>query len=183
MDDDEFDRIVEETADYAGKDSFTPGDYQQLKDAVFADAFQDFLRAEATYFVLGKYDDADRERRLEVVKRELGGPASYAFLMKDIPEGWEFWPVKFQILASRASWIVPVLEDSDGSHHWESGNLYQDRYRSKVYVLKREYETEAAEHEHFSAMVSHFVDILDRDGRVCHWTSEQELTGCAGEVP
>lgn len=183
MDGDEFERVVEETAEYSGKETFTPDEHQQLKDAVFDEEFQRLLRADSAYFVLGNYDDGPRERRLELVKRELEGPASVAFLMKDIPEGWEFWPVKFQVLASRASWIVPVLEDSEGSHHWESGNLFQETYRSRVYVLKREYDTEAEEHEHFSAMVSDFVSLIDRDDRVCFWTTEDELFVCIESVP
>jgi hypothetical protein len=183
MDEEEFEAIVEETAEYSGKETFAPDEHQRLKDAVFHEEFQQFLRADSTYFVLGNYDDGPRENRLELVKRELEGAASFAFLMKDIPEGWEFWPVKFQVLATRASWIVPVLEDSEGSHQWEAGNLFQDKYRAKVYILKREYETEAKEHEHFSAMVSNFVQIIDRDGRVCFWTTAAELLTCAKGVP
>lgn len=183
MDDETFETIVEESAGDGGQETFTPTEFQQLKDAVFDEDFQRVLRTDSTYFVLGNYDDGDREERLYIVKRGLEGPSSYAYLMQDIPEGWEFWPVKFQILASRASWIVPVLEDSERSHHWEAGNLFQDEFRTKVYILKREYETEAAEHEHVSAIVSHFVEILDRDGRVCYWTSDPELTDCVDAVP
>lgn len=183
MDRSEFEAVVEETAEYAGKDSFTPEEHQRLKDAVFDESFRAVLRADTSYFVLGNYDEGDRERRLEAVRNELSRPATHAFLMKDVPEGWEFWPVKFRILAARATSIVPVLEDSEGSHHWESGNLFQPAYREKVYALKREYETEAAEREHFSAMVAHFVGILDEADRVCFWTTEAELLDCASDVP
>lgn len=184
-DDEELERVVEETSAHAGKESFTPAEYARLKAAVFGESFRRLVDCDTSYFVLGKYDGGPREARLKLVTHELESSreGTYAFLMKDVPEAWEFWPTKFAVLATRATFIVPLLEDSHGSHHWETGNVDQPRYRPKVHVLKRDYETEAEEHEHFSAMVSHFVEILDRDGRVYHWTSEVELRERVHDLP
>lgn len=184
-DDDELGRVAEETITHAGKESFTPAEYERLKAAVFGESFRRLVGRDTSYLVLGTYDDGPREARLQLVEHELATSrvGTYAFLMKDVPEAWEFWPTTFAILATRASFIVPVREDSHGSHHWEAGNVDQPRYRPKVHVLKRDDETEADEHEHFSAMVGHFVAILDRDGRAYHWTTEQELRGRVRELP
>jgi len=182
---DDLERVGEETLAHAGKESFTPEEYERLKAAVFDESFRRLAFCDTSYFVLGKYDGGPREARLDLVAHELetSREGTYAFLMKDVPDAWEFWPTKFAILATRATFVVPVLEDSHGSHHWEAGNLDQPKYRPKVHVLKRDYETEAEEHAHFSAMVSHFVEILDRDGRVYHWTTELELRERVHELP
>jgi len=182
---DELDRVGEETRAHAGKASFTPEEYARLKAAVFDRSFQRIVHCDTSYLVLGKYDGGPREARLALVKRELEAAreGTYAFTLSDVPEAWEFWPTKFAILASRATFIVPVLEDSHGSHHWETGNVDQPRYRPKVHVLKRDYGTEDEEHAHFSAMVSHFVEILDRDGRVYHWSTEAELRARVHDLP
>ena len=183
--DDELDTVGDETLDHAGKASFTPEEYERLKRAVFDESFRRLVEAGTSYFVLGKYDGGPREARLDLVKRELeaGRGDAYAFLMKDVPDAWEFWPTKFAILARRATFLVPVLEDSHGSHHWETGNVDQPAYRPRVHVLKRDYETDAEEREHFSAMVAHFVEILDRDGRVYRWATENELRERVSELP
>jgi len=90
--------------------------------AVFGDAFRRLVDGDTTYFALGKYDGGQREARLDLVKRELEGDrdGAVAFLTKDVPDAWECWPTKFAILASRATFVVQVLEDSNGSHHWET---------------------------------------------------------------
>jgi hypothetical protein len=103
--------------------------------------------------------------------------------MKDVPEAWEFWPTKFRILADRADYVVPVLEDTAGSHEWEFGVVSGPEYRPKVHVLKREYPTEAGEYEHFDALPAQFVDVLDRDGRVRRWEKPDELRAAIEELP
>lgn len=181
---DEFERVQRATREHSAKETFTPEEHQRLKDAVFSDHFQRIVAADASYFVLGNYDGGPREDRLTLVRDSLDSrDGAFAFLMEDVPEGWTYWTTKFKILASRADFIVPVLEDSHGSHHWEAGHIDGPKYRPKVYVLKRAYESEAEEREHFDALIAHFVEILDRDNRVFHWQTETELRQRVDELP
>lgn len=185
MDGDEFERVQSETLDHARRESLTPAEYERLKSAVFSESFHALLASETSYFVLGNYDDGPREARLELVAERLSarGDESYAFLMKDVPEGWDLWTAKFEVLASRADYLVPVLEDNHGSHHWEVGRIAAPAYRPKVHALKRAYGSEEREHERFDAMVADFLDVLDRDGRVCFWREEADLRECVDGLP
>lgn len=184
-DDDEFERVQSETATHSAKETFTPAEYQALKEAVFSDHFRRLVFADWSYFVLGNYDDGPREQRLTLVRDRLESSrdGAFAFLMKDVPEGWTYWTTKFKILASRADYITPVLEDSQGSHHWEAGRIDAPAYRPKVHVLKRVYEDEETERARFDAMIAHFVEILDRDNRVYEWTTEAELKRAVDALP
>ncbi len=103
--------------------------------------------------------------------------------MKDVPEAWEFWPTKFRILADRATYVVAVLEDTDGSHEWELGHVGGPEYRPKVYVIKRDYDDPATERERFDALPAQFVEILDRDGRVFRWKTDAELREAVEQIP
>jgi len=183
-DDPDLAAVFEQTRALSEKETLTPEEYQAIKHAVFGDVFQGIVQAERSYFVLGRYDGGETEARLDAVKAHLNDrDGAFAYLMKDVPEAWEFWPTKFRILAERADVIVPVLEDTDGSHEWEFGVVSGPAYRSKVHVLKREYPTEAAEHEHFDALPAQFVDVLDRDGRVHRWSTESDLLAGIDALP
>jgi hypothetical protein len=183
-DDPDLAAVFEQTRTLSEKETLTPEEYQGIKRAVFGEVFQGIVRADRTYFVLGRYDGGEKEARLEAVKARLGDrDGAFAYLMKDVPEAWEFWPTKFRILADRADYIVPVLEDTAGSHEWEFGVVSGPEYRPKVHVLKREYPTEAEEYEHFDALPAQFVDVLDRDGRVRRWETPAELEAAITELP
>lgn len=176
--------VLDETRTLSEKETLTPEEYQAIKRAVFGEVFRAIVQADATYFLLGRYDGDEKERRLEAVKARLNErDGVYAYLMKDVPEAWEFWPTKFRILADRADYVVPVLEDTAGSHEWEFGVVSGPEYRPKVHVLKREYPTEAEEHDYFDALPAQFVDVLDRDGRVERWETETELLDAVAELP
>ncbi|WP_248516556.1 hypothetical protein [Salinarchaeum laminariae] len=182
--DSELASVFDETRELSATETLTPEEYQAIKRAVFGDVFQGIVQAETAYFLLGRYDDGEKERRLEAIKARLDDrDGAFAYLMKDVPEAWEFWPTKFRILADRADVIVPVLEDTDGSHEWEFGVVSGPNYRPKVHVLKRGYPTEADEHDHFDALPAQFVDVLDRDGRVFRWDSEAALAAAIEKLP
>lgn len=176
--------ILDETRDFSEKESLSPKQYEEIKDAVHSDIFKNIARAERAYFILGKYDDGERERRLEDVRDQLKArDGSFAYLMKDVPEAWEFWPTKFRILANRATWIVPVLEDTDGSHEWELGRIDGPEYRPKVYILKRVYDSEEKERKLFDALPADFIKILDRNDRVFKWETEADLEDAVEQLP
>jgi len=182
--DSEFGAVLAETRSLSEKETLTPAEYQAIKRAVFGDVFRGILQAERSYFLLGRYDGGEIERRLEAVKAQLNEREdAFAYLMKDVPEAWEYWPTKFRILADRADYVVPVLEDTKGSHEWEFGVVSGPDYRPKVHVLKREYATEAEEHERFDALPAQFVAVLDRDGRVGYWRTESELEAAVQALP
>lgn len=184
VDDAAFHEVLEESREYESRESYTPEEYARLKRAVFSDPFRQILRADRTYFVLGKYDGGGRERRLELVKTKLDErEGAFAYLMKDVPDAWEFWPTKFRILAQRATRIVPVLEDTEGSHDWEFGIVSGPEFRPRVFVLKREYGSVEMEHEKFHALPAEFVDVLDRDGRVARWRDEDGLIRAIKNIP
>lgn len=184
-DEEEFEQVQSETAAHSAKETFTPEEHQSLKQAVFSDHFRRLVFADRSYFVLGKYDDGPKEQRLTFVRDRLesGRDGAFAFMMKDIPEGWTYWTTKFKILAKRADYITPVLEDSHGSHHWEAGHIDAPAYRPKVHVLKRVYEDEQTERARFDAMIAHFIETLDRDNRVYKWASEAELKAAVDDLP
>lgn len=151
---------------------------------MFGDAFEHLVVSDRSYFVLGSYDDSEKHRLL-VVRDLLAGraPGTYAFLMDDFPDAWEYWTTKFKILASRADYVVGVFEHSHGGHAWESGYIDHERFRQKSHVLKREYETEEAEREAFDAMFAHSLAVMDELGRVYRWSDDAELREQVGRVP
>lgn len=184
VDDRDFDELVAETAERSGRETVTPEQHRKLKDAVFGAAWESLVFCERSYFVLGSYDDEERSRLLVVRDRLLArGAGTYAFLMDEFPEAWEFWTTKFEVLASRADYVVGVFEHSRGGHEWEAGHVAHERFRRKTHVLKREYETEAAERGAFDAMFAHFLDVMDELGRLYTWTDEDELETQVENVP
>lgn len=176
--------VVEDTATHSEKDELTPEQYQRLKDAVFGETFRKIVFSDRSYFVLGSYGEAEK-RRVDLVKSHLNDrPGSYAFLMTEVPDAWEFWTTKFKILADRADYVVGVFEHTHGGHEWEAGYLDQPVYRRTLYVLKREYETEAEEREAFDGMFAHFVTLLDDQfGNVYRWRNDDELREQLENVP
>lgn len=180
----EFDDIVEETGEASEKGRISPEQHQKLKDAVFDEKFGEVLFSDTSYFVLGSYDDDEKER-LVLVRDELRErDGAFAFLMSEMPEAWEYWTTKFVIFANRADYVVGVFEHNRGGHEWEAGQLDRVEYRPKTYILKREYGSEERERAHFDAMFAHYLSKMDQQlGHVYHWTSEDELTARLEGVP
>lgn len=188
----DFESVVTETADYAGKEAVTPEQYRDLKAAVFGAEFGALAFSDRSYFVIGSYDDGERypldgtgERyRLELVRDQLRArDAAYAFTMDDFPEAWEYWTAKFKVLASRSDHVVGVFEHSHGGHAWESGYIDHEEHRRKSHVLKREYASEETERKAFDAMFAHFLETMAEQGRLYPWSDETELLEQVENVP
>ncbi|WP_435156654.1 hypothetical protein [Haladaptatus sp. DFWS20] len=163
----ELGSIVDETKRYSAKDTLSRDQYRRITRALDND-LERFLLSNRTFFVLGSYGNRERER-LTAVKNRLNRDG-YAFLMDDMPEAWEFWTTKFKVLANRADYIVGVYEHADGGHEWEAGYLDHEEYREKMHVLKREYvDLDDPTEEPFDGMFAHFVQLLNRLGRVGFW--------------
>lgn len=183
-DSDEFDDVVEATIAESEKERISPEQYQDLKDAVFGEKFADVVFSDVSYFVLGSYGTAERER-LSLVRDELRArDGAYAFLMTEMPEAWGYWTTKFVIFAKRADYVVGVFEHDRGGHEWEAGQLDRAEYRPKTHVLKRQYETKQQEREQFDAMFAHYLAKLDEQlEQVYRWTDETELIESLENVP
>ncbi|WP_336360133.1 hypothetical protein [Haladaptatus sp. ZSTT2] len=182
--DDAFSQLVDDTKHATEQESLTPAEYDRLKRAVNGDTLYQLVHATNSYFVLGKYDGGPQERRLmDVTTRLNRRPSAAAFLMKDIPEAWEFWTIKFKICATRATHIVPVLEDSHGGHHWEAGQIDHAPFREKTHILKRTYDTRDEEFAKFSGMIADYIERMQRTERVCEWQTESELSECTDALP
>jgi hypothetical protein len=184
-DDETLQAIIEETERHSAREAVTPDQHQRLKDAVFSEQFRKVVMNDLSYFVLGSYDGGEKEARLVLVRNTLKsrGTGYHAFLMRELPDAWEFWTTKFKILAKRATYIVGVFEDSHGSYQWESGYLDQPVYREKSHILKRDHATSEEEYAAFTAMMADCLQILDRMGQVSHWATESELREKIADVP
>ena len=104
--------------------------------------------------------------------------------MEEIDEAWgnEFI-TKFRILADRVDYIVGVFEDDAGGHANESGIIVTDPYRSRTYILKRAYETEAEERTAYNAMQANIFTIIKGTGGLYGWTDRFELVDQAMNIP
>ncbi|MFC7232882.1 hypothetical protein ACFQMM_18775 [Saliphagus sp. GCM10025308] len=173
---------LETTADR----SLTPEDVQALKRAVFEDhnAFIRVLYSDRSYFVIGSYGD-EEETRLVAVRDVLDERRSndHAFLMKEVPEFTTNFALKFHVLVRRVDTVVGVFEHNRGGHEWEAGALSHPPLREKTWALKRAYENREAEYEAFDAMIAHFFELLDEDGRLLEWSSESELRERTDSIP
>jgi len=177
--------VLKETVAHSGQEGISPEQHAELKRAVFGEEFRRHVFADRTYFVLGSYQGGRGERVELVCERLEARDAVSAFLMRDIPDVWEHWTVKFRVLESRADYIVLVMEDTAGSHHWELGQVDRPEMWEKVYVLKREYDDPEVEQERFSAMAAHSIEHLDQmDGdHVLRWRDVDELLAKVCHIP
>ncbi|HZD42567.1 MAG TPA: hypothetical protein VE134_00775, partial [Methanomicrobiales archaeon] len=182
MAEDELDALIEKTKQYSGKDSLSPDEYYQIKQLLNEpDQLNRISTSSVSYLILGNYDDDgdfSKKDRLKLVRLALNerDPGAYAFLMEEIDEAWgnEFI-TKFRILADRVDYIVGVFEDDAGGHANESGIVVTEPYRSRTFILKREYETKEKERAAYNAMQANIFTILDRTGGLALWTDRFEL--------
>lgn len=187
---DELDALIEKTKQYSGKDSLSPDEYYRIKQLLNdPEQLNRISTSSVSYLILGNYDDDgdfSKKDRLRLVRLALNerDPGSYAFLMEEIDEAWgnEFI-TKFRILADRVDYIVGVFEDDAGGHANESGIVVTEPYRSRTFVLKREYETKEAERAAYNAMQANIFTILDRTGGLALWTDRFELVEEARNLP
>lgn len=190
MNEDELDDLVEKTKQYSGKDSLSPDEYYQIKDLLNEPEQLNRISASSTsYLILGNYDDdgdISKKDRLKLVCLALNerDPGAYAFLMEEIDEAWgnEFI-TKFRILADRVDYIVGVFEDDAGGHANESGIIVTEPYRSRTYVLKREYETKEEERASYNAMQANIFTIIGRTGGLYPWTDRFDLVEKTMDIP
>lgn len=138
------------------------------------------------YFVLGNYDEPQKERLRRVVTTlESQDPKNVATLLDDLdPQNdyWENFYLKFRYALSMTDYVVVVAEDNDGGHELELGEVpLQD-----TYVLKREYASASIEddleREKYDAMMAKLCELLARNNQLLEWNSVESLTEAVESV-
>ena len=134
-----------------------------------------------SYFVLGNYDREPIRRLNLVVDRLNRREDAYAFRMVDIRGEWDNSIQKFCLVADLVTCLVGVAEKEPSDFLVEQGMLVGTvEYFSKSHVLKREYDDE--EHP-FGWMQDGVFELLDDDGRLYRWRTEEDLVDAAEELP
>lgn len=185
-----IDELAEKADAYLHDASLTPREYEALKHSV--GELAPLFRAGRAYFVLGSYGQPEI-RRLQLVKDRLNRRSeAYAFLMVDIRSEWTNTYLKFRVLADYTDRIVGVAEHSQGGFLVEQGYFTAlEEYFAKTHVLKREYdgldpdavETGVDVGDPYSGMQTAIFEMLDDVGRLCRWTTEDDLIECAESLP
>lgn len=160
---------------YAEKDEYelSVEEYRSLRRALHSDVL-DVIAADTSFFILGSYNDEEKDRLREVADRLYND--GHAFLLSDTSEAWENWTTQFKIYADRASHIVGVFEHADGGHEWEAGYLDHLEYRSKMYILKRRYPSLDPKEEPFDGMMAHYMLLVNRRGQLFEWDGEEDAS-------
>lgn len=172
MSDDRLHRLIDDTLTYAERDEddLSIDEYRSLRRALHTDVL-DVIAADRSFFVLGSYNDEEKERLEETVERLYN--EGHAFILDDTLEAWENWTTQFKIYADRATHIVGVFEHADGGHEWEAGYLDHEPYRAKTYVLKRRYPSVAPKEEPFDGMMAHYMLLVDRREQLFEWDGDE----------
>jgi len=162
--------------------------YEQVK-AIHKASKRDlsrYIRADTVIFVIGNYDDPQKER-VEAVRDQLSDlrAGDEAFILEDIdPEtiAWENFYVKFRVLLEGSDCVIGVFEDNDGGHELELG----EADLSSTYILKRDYGQASidddVEYEKYDAMLGTLFEMMDNRGHLLSWTSEDELRDAVEEI-
>lgn len=175
MDSDFVQKVVEDTVELK-QGTLSRSEYNKLYKIIHRDC-ETIADAERLYFVIGNFDRQDgRRERLENVRDCISEyPNFEAFLMDEIDEDdemWANWYLKFEIFYRRADDVVAVVEDNDGGHELEIGEVDND----ELWILKRDYynsdgtEDTETEHEMYDGMLAKLFEHLERHGQVYHWT-------------
>lgn len=176
--DDFAESVVRDLTEMSQAD-LTREQYNSLYEVIHRDCVR-LAKADQLYFVLGNYEEQTGQRgRLETVRDTISDyPCFEAFLMEEIDpdnEAWENWWLKFQALLNRADYAILVLEDNEGGHELEAGELNLE----ETYVLKRDYLrpdgslNNEVEHARYDGMLAHKLKELESRGRVYNWTLHQ----------
>ncbi|MDZ7730703.1 MAG: hypothetical protein U5K37_06945 [Natrialbaceae archaeon] len=184
------DEVAERADNYLEGASLTPAEYEALKQSVAE--FSAVFSAGNSYFVLGSYGKPEI-RSLQLVKDRLNRrPDAYAFLMIDIRSEWTNTYLKFRVLADYTDVIVGVAEHAQGGFLVEQGYFTAlEEYFVKTHVFKREYttldanaiDTNVEVGNPYSGMQTAIFEMLDDAGRLCRWTTEDDLVACAQALP
>ncbi|QSW98612.1 hypothetical protein [Haloterrigena alkaliphila] len=139
--------------------------------------------ADRSYFVLGNYDP-EPMARLELVVDRLGRRRdAAAFRMNDVRGGWDNGIQKFCLIADLVTHVVGVAEKEPSGFLVEQGLLAgTEEYFEKTHVLKRAYP-DADEAHPYGWMEDGVFDLLEAEGRLYEWRTEEDLLEVVEEIP
>ena len=187
---DTVDALVERAEAYLHETSLTPEEYEALKRSVAE--LSPIFSADRAYFVLGSYGQPEI-RRLQLVKDRLNRRLdAYAFLMIDIRSEWVNTYLKFRLLADYTDYIVGVAEHAQGGFLVEQGYVTAlGKYFAKTHVCKREYDgldpgdigAGVDLDTPYSGMQTAVFEMLEERGRLCGWTTGDDLVECVENIP
>lgn len=164
----------------------TPAQHQQIKDILNGDRLKRISSYDRRYLVAGAGSGPAADRRAIVYRlldQRQGGVSTQLEEFGLSREEIGLWVRVFDILCGEASHIVAVLEDFDGGYVWELGLLFGPNYRSKAWVLKRQYNDDETERDRYdNSMAASHLALL-RPGRCLEWTDEAALRDVVDEVP
>jgi len=182
--------LAERAENHLRETSLTPEEYEALKQSVAE--LSPIFSADRAYFVLGSYGQPEI-RRLQLVKDRLNRRAdTYAFLMVDIRSEWVNTYLKFRLLADYTDYIVGIAEHAQGGFLVEQGYFTAlEEYFTKTYVCQREYDdlsfddvnTGVDVENPFSGMQTAIFEMLEENGRLYRWTTEDDLIKCVENIP
>lgn len=140
---------------------------------------------ETVYLIIGNYSKPQIER-LNKVSDILSSPANdLAYKLNSIDPNeniWQNFYVKFKVFLKRSDYIIGVVEDNDGGHELELGEVPLDN----TYVLKRDYSNpsidEDLENQKYDAMIGTMFQLLEQRGHLFEWTSKDELKDVAQHI-
>lgn len=181
--------LAEKADEHLHEASLTPEEYEALKQGVAE--LTPIFSADNAYFILGSYGQPEI-RRLQLVKDRLNRqPDAYAFLMVDVRSEWTNTYLKFRLLADYTDVIAGVAEHSQGGFLVEQGYFTAlKEYFAKTHAFIRQYDTLDADaidtgadiDNPYSGMQTASFEMLDDAGRLCRWTTEDDLVECAEEL-
>lgn len=170
--------------------SLTPEENERIKDTVHGPQFQRIKGYDRRYLVVGAGDGDDAAARRQLVYDRLDSrdqPSATATQLEEFgltSEEIRLWVRVFDILCGVCTHISAVIEDFDGGYVWELGLLFAPEYREKTWVLKRAYENEDREREHYdNGMAASYVELLLTGERAQEWRDEAELEAAVENIP
>ncbi|WP_255193186.1 hypothetical protein [Natronobeatus ordinarius] len=168
--------------------AFTYEEHERLKTLLHGERFRDLAYSERRYLVLGAGGDSEvADRRMTVYERLGARRDATSFRLEDFgltPDELALWAAAYENLCAKATHIVAVIEDYEGGYVWELGYLFHEDVREKVWVLKRDYGSEAANRAHYdNGMAASHLRLLENADRTVRWTDDADLEARLEAVP
>jgi hypothetical protein len=167
----------------------SPTEHQRLKDLV-NDDLAGLKNYDRRYLVVGAGGTSGAATRRMTVYDLLdarSNPPATAFRLEEYgltPDDIRLWVRAFDILCGRASHIVAVIEDFDGSYVWEMGLIFAPGYRDKGWLLKRTYDDPEVERERYdNGMAISHVKLMLTGPRCQEWADTEELQEAVAQIP
>lgn len=173
------DEVLASATDLLDEETVTLAENEEILHAL--SELTPVFENERSYFALGNYDREPIRRLNLVVDRLNRRPDAYAFRMVDVQGEWDNSIQKFCLIADLVSYVVGVAEQDPSGFLVEQGLLVgTEEYFEKSHVLKREYPDEDGP---FSWMEAGVFELLDDEGRLYRWLTEDDLVDVAGDLP